>query len=224
MEGWAGVVSLAYRAERLRRMRRQLLVAEERSRIAMDLHDGAVQRLFAVGMALDSAAVRIGDGDHAAAAALAAAVDEIDGAIREIRAYVHDLRPAGLGADTVRRLVADSVTMLAAAGIPAELHVDESALSALRADAGTEFVQVLSEACGNLARHSRATRAEIRIERRRNAAVLLVSDDGVGFDTASHIGGHGLRNLRERAARIQAELRIESHPGRGTRIRLEVPV
>jgi len=224
MEGWAGVVSLAYRAERLRRMRRQLLVAEERSRIAMDLHDGAVQRLFAVGMALDSAAVRIGDSDAAAAAALAAAVDEIDGAIREIRAYVHDLRPAGLGADTMRRLVADNVAMLAAAGIRTDLRIDDSALTALQAEAGTEFVQVLSEACGNVARHARATRAEIRVERRANAAVLTVSDDGTGFDAGSHTGGHGLRNLRERAARIDADLRIESHPGKGTRIRLEVPV
>lgn len=224
LEGWAGVVSLAYRAERLRRMRRQLLVAEERSRIAMDLHDGAVQRLFAVGMALDSAALRIGDSDAAASAALAAAVDEIDGAIREIRAYVHDLRPAGLGPETVRRLVADNVAMLAAAGIRADLRVDESALTALQHEAGTEFVQVLSEACGNVARHSRASRADIRIERRRGAALLVVSDDGIGFDPATHADGHGLRNLRERAARIDGELHIESRPGRGTRIRLEVPL
>lgn len=224
LEGWAGVVSLAYRAERLRRMRRQLLVAEERSRIAMDLHDGAVQRLFAVGMALDAAALRMGDSDAEATAALAAAVDEIDGAIREIRAYVHDLRPAGLGPETVRRLVADNVAMLAAAGIRTDLRVDDSALTALRDAAGTEFVQVLSEACGNMARHSRATGADIRIERRGTTAILLVADDGIGFDASAHTRGHGLRNLRERAARIEGDLLIETSPGKGTRIRLEVPV
>jgi len=224
LEGWAGVVSLAYRAERLRRLRRQLLVAQERSRIAMDLHDGAVQRLFAVGMALDSAALRLGDSDAAASAALATAVDEIDAAIREIRAYVHDLRPSGLAPATLRRLIADNVAMLVAAGIRTELRIDDRALTALQSDAGAEFVHVLSEACGNVARHSRATHAEVSVERRRGRAVLVVSDDGSGFDMAAHTGGHGLRNLRERAARIEADLRVESAPGRGTRVRLEVPV
>jgi signal transduction histidine kinase len=78
-------------SERQRIMRRELLLAEQRSRIAVDLHDGAVQRLFAVGMALEGAAVRLGDKDAAAAAALATAIEEIDAAIHEIRAYVHDV-------------------------------------------------------------------------------------------------------------------------------------
>jgi two-component system, NarL family, sensor histidine kinase DevS len=223
LEGWAGVVSLAFRAERLRIMRRQVLVAEERSRIAMELHDGAVQRLFGVGMALQGAAMMAGDGDRRVAAALSSAVDEVDAAISEIRAYVHDLRPAGLAAETVRRLVADNVSMLAAAGVRAELRVDDAALQALQCDVGGEFVQLLSEVCGNVARHSRARHVEIRIERRRSMAVLTVTDDGIGFDPTSHTTGHGLRNLRERAARMDGELQITTARGKGTKVRLAVP-
>src|SRR5258708_8598883 len=70
-------------AQRLRLMRRQVLVAEERSRVAMELHDGAVQRLFGVGMALQGAWLTAGDRDGRVAAALGSAVDEIDSAISE---------------------------------------------------------------------------------------------------------------------------------------------
>ncbi|HXA30038.1 MAG TPA: histidine kinase [Candidatus Angelobacter sp.] len=69
------------------------LRAEEASRFAVDVLDASVQRLFAVGLTLESASRRLGTGDTEAAAALAAAVDEVDAAIHEIRAYVRDLHP-----------------------------------------------------------------------------------------------------------------------------------
>jgi len=224
LEGWAGVISLAHRAERLRLLRRQVLVAEERSRIAMELHDGAVQRLFGVGMALQGASLRAVDGDARLVAALASAVDEIDSAISEIRAYVHDLRPSGLEPATVRQLIADDVGMLAASGITTDLHVDDAVLAAIGGEVSAELVQVLAEACANMARYAHASHAEIRVERRRGRVSVSVSDDGVGFDPAAHSTGHGLKNLRERAARLDGELHIDSAPGKGTRLRLEVPL
>jgi signal transduction histidine kinase len=224
LEGWAGVISLAHRAERLRLLRRQVLVAEERSRIAMELHDGAVQRLFGVGMALQGASQRAGDGDTRLVAALASAVDEIDSAISEIRAYVHDLRPSGLEPATVRQLIADDVGMLAASGVTTDLHLDDAVLAAIGGDVSAELVQVLAEACANMARYAHASHAEIRVERRRGRVAVSVSDDGVGFDPAAHSTGHGLKNLRERAARLDGELHIDSAPGKGTRLRLEVPL
>lgn len=224
LEGWAGVISLAYRAERMRLMRRQVLVAEERSRIAMELHDGAVQRLFGVGMALQGAELMAGDSDRRVVAALASAVDEIDSAIAEIRAYVHDLRPSGLSLETVQRLLADDVGMLTAAGIEVHLSLERPALAALTGDAAAELVQVMAEASANMARYSHATHADIRLARRRGRAVLTVADDGIGFDPAARTAGHGLKNLRERAARLDADLHIESAPGQGTRLRMEIPL
>jgi len=224
LEGWAGVISLAYRAERLRQMRRQVLVAEERSRIAMELHDGAVQRLFGVGMALQGAALMAGDSDARVAAALASAVDEIDSAITEIRAYVHDLRPTGLGVETVRQLIADDVSMLTGAGIACDVDIDDQTLAALPGDVSAELVQVLAEACANMGRYSHATHALIRIGKRRGRLLLSVVDDGVGFDPTLRTPGHGLRNLRERAARLDGTLTIDSAPGQGTHLRLEIPL
>jgi signal transduction histidine kinase len=224
LEGWAGVISLAYRAERLRAMRRQVLVAEERSRIAMELHDGAVQRLFGVGMALQGAALMAGDGNPRVAAAVASAVDEIDSAITEIRAYVHGLRPSGLGAETVRQLIADDVAVLSAAGIDTSLHLDDATLGALTGDASAELVQVVAEACANMARHAHATEAQIRLSRHHNTAILTITDNGVGFDPTTRPPGHGLRNLRERAARLDATFHLDSAPGKGTRLRLEIPL
>jgi len=224
LEGWAGVIALAYRAERLRMMRRQVLVAEERSRIAMELHDGAVQRLYGVGMALQGAAMMAGDGDRRVADALASAVDEIDAAIREIRAYVHGLRPAGLAVETVRRIIDDDISMLSGAGIETAVDIDDEVLEEMSGDVGAEVVQVMAEACANMARYAHARHAQIRIGRRRGALVVSVSDDGVGFDPAVHVSGHGLKNLRERAARMAGELHVDSAPGKGTRLRLEVPL
>jgi signal transduction histidine kinase len=184
-----------------------------------------VQRLFGVGMALQGAAMMAGDGDRRVAAALSSAVDEVDAAISEIRAYVHDLRPAGLGEETVRRLIADDVSMLNAAGIETEVHLDDGTLKAISGvDVSAEMVQVLAEACANMARYAHARHAQIRLERSRGAAVLTVGDDGIGFNPAAHVTGHGLKNLRERAARLAGELHVESAPGMGARLRLEVPL
>jgi GAF domain-containing protein len=97
----AATVHAARLQERVQRRLAELqALSEERSRLAVDMHDGALQCLFAVGLALQGAAVRLRDsGNEGAAAALGTAVDEIDAAMREIRDHVRDLRPAGLAAE-----------------------------------------------------------------------------------------------------------------------------
>jgi len=91
--------------------------------------------------------------------------------------------------------------------------------------AGREAVfYVAADALGNIARHARARHASLSLRRDKNAVLLEVVDDGVGYDTKSSVRGLGLRNMRERAFNAGARLDVISTPGAGTRLHLRIPV
>jgi signal transduction histidine kinase len=82
---------------------------------------------------------------------------------------------------------------------------------------------IAADALGNIARHARARHASLRFFPENGRMILEVSDDGVGFDYDSATSGHGLGNMRERAFAVGGTLRVESRPGHGARVRLELP-
>jgi len=90
--------------------------------------------------------------------------------------------------------------------------------------ANTAVFYVAADALANVARHARARRAELSLRRDGEAVVLRVSDDGVGYDTATAVSGLGLRNMRERAFNAGARLDVTSAPGGGTSLELRIPV
>lgn len=223
--GLAAQAAIAIENARLYSQTSQMSALEERHRIGMDLHDGAIQSLYGLGLIIEDASSMIDDAPHESKAQLGRAVDRLNAAIADLRSYVLGLRPIR-GSD---RPLQESLKTLAGqiatnALLVAEATIDPEAEASLD-DSGREAVfYVAADALGNVARHARARRAGLSLYREGQQVVLEVVDDGVGFDTAASVHGLGLRNMRQRAFNIGADLEMISTPGAGTRLQMRIPV
>jgi signal transduction histidine kinase len=221
-EAFAEQAAVALEYARLQRELQRLAVLEDRERIAKELHDGAIQALFAVGMGLQGSAVIAGSEELRGR--LQNAVDELDRVIRDLRNYIFGLRP-GILADrqldqALQRLVEEFGQRT---GVVAIAEIDPAAAAELTGRAG-DLVQLAREALSNVSRHAAATTCRVSLYLEGDAGVLEVDDDGHGFDPAKATGGgHGLGNLRQRARALGGQAEIASAPGEGTRIRVTVP-
>ncbi len=203
----------------------RISVLEERQRIGMDLHDGSMQSLYGVGLLLEDVADRLPEAAQPVRAPIERAVQLLNGTIAEMRRYVMGLRPIR-GAE---RPLSESLPTLAAqigeqARLLVSVEVDPDAERELDPEQREAAFYVAADALTNVARHARARSATIRVSHGDDIAVLEVQDDGIGFDPATRSPGLGLRNMRERAFVAGGKLQLTSTPGRGTSIRLELPV
>jgi PAS domain S-box-containing protein len=197
----------------------RLDVLDDRDRIARELHDSVIQRLFAAGLHLQASTNRPDTTER-----VSVVVDEIDDAIREIRGIIFTLhRPTGFdsGLEAALRASIDEASRLLGHRPTLKLG---GILSNISHDLGAELLAVLREAMTNVAKHAQATRTEVSLDVGTDAVVLIVYDDGVGMlSNAANSGGLGLRNIQERALRLGGEaLFLQGHP-RGTEIRWVVP-
>jgi two-component system, chemotaxis family, CheB/CheR fusion protein len=205
---------------------RELVSAQEdeRARIARDIHDQIGQQLTALRLSLDRLAQRQETASGADLAHAQAIAQEMDA---ELDFLAWQLRPAAL--DDLGLVVALGKYLEAWSshhGIAAEFR--KSGFDGARLPPATEttFYRVAQEALNNIAKHAHASRVDAILEHHDSTAVLVVEDDGIGFDRtdgAAH-GGFGLDGMRERAALIGAELQIESAPGKGTTVFLRAPL
>jgi two-component system, NarL family, sensor histidine kinase DevS len=222
LETFAAQAAVALEHVRLRRELDRLAVLEDRERIAKELHDGAIQALFAVGMGLQGTAMLARDPELARR--IEGAVEELDRVIRDLRNYIFGLRP-GILADrqldqALRRLVEEFGQRT---GVVAVAEVDPEAAAALASSAG-DVVQLAREALSNVSRHAAAATCRVSLRQEEAGVVLEVDDDGRGFDPDRVTsGGHGIGNLRERAAALGGRAEITSIPGQGTTVRVTVP-
>jgi signal transduction histidine kinase len=218
---------LARRVASLARSRAEVVAATdaERRRIERDLHDGAQQRLVALAMHLGMAREELADAPEPARRAIAQAHDEATRALAELRQFVRGLHPAVL---EDRGLDAALAGIAAQAPLPVRLRVEAGP----RCPAGIEAVAyfVVSEALTNVAKHARASQAEVVVERAGDRLRVVVSDDGRGGASldpgaaASGDGnGSGLRGLARRAAAVDGTLILHSPPGGPTTVTVELP-
>jgi signal transduction histidine kinase len=209
-------------AERAADALRRLEVADERDRIAKELHDGVIQSLFAVGMSLQGAAAV--SSEPATVERLEAAVEDVDHTIRDLRNYIFGLRPGILADRQLDQALTDLGREFSErSGLVTVVEVDESAASLLASQAG-DIVQIVREALSNVGRHADATTCRVRLGYGHDGGVELeVDDDGRGFDPSAASPGMGLENLRHRADSIGATLDIESTLGEGTTLRFSLP-
>ncbi|TMK84121.1 MAG: GAF domain-containing sensor histidine kinase [Actinobacteria bacterium] len=219
----AAQAGVAVENARLHEELRRLAILDDRERIAKELHDGAIQSLFAVGMGLEVTAQLSGDPN--VQTRLQGASEEVDRVIRDLRNYIFGLRP-GILADrqldqALRHLVTD---FEGKTGIIIAVEIDGEVAAELASRAG-EVIQLAREALSNVGRHAEATTCRLSLIRTTDRALLEVDDDGRGFDTTAQNGpGQGLRNLRDRAASLGGELSIQSAPGEGTTVRVSIPI
>jgi two-component system, NarL family, sensor histidine kinase DevS len=197
-----------------------LHIVSEHERIARDLHDTVIQRLFGLGMGLQGAQ-RLAD--EQVGERIRSAVDAIDEVIREIRETIFDLnRPPGASLDIrqhVRAVVTDVGTQL---GFHPRLSFRGPVEAGITDETLADLLAVLREALTNAGRHARASRVDVVVIATPGTVTLSVADDGVGMPDGP-TAGHGLVNMADRAAHLGGALSITRRRPTGTRVEWQVP-
>ena len=204
---------------RLRRAEAELHTLADRERIARDLHDTVIQRLFAAGLALQATATRIGDED--VGRRIENVVDQLDETIRELRYAIFGLESRGAGAgfrEEIVRVISEEQK-----GLPFEpkLVIDGS-LESVDDDAAAQLLATLREALSNVARHAKARSAEVRVEVGAELA-LRVIDDGRGMPADPQLG-KGLRNMESRARALGGSMQLTANTPTGAVLAWTVPL
>lgn len=217
--------AIALTNARLYERSRELTIAEERSRLAHELHDAVSQKLFSLRLTAQAAATLVdrdpsrAKGELQQVAALAAEAAD------ELRAAVVELRPAALDEDGLIATLRTQAQVLDRAHT-ARVTFTSRGVRALPAAQEEALLRVAQEALHNALRHSEAAEVEVSLDRHGSATVLRVTDDGKGFDPLGirRAGRHlGLVSMRDRASGVGGTLTVESTPGKGTTIEMEVP-
>ena len=204
----------------LQAARARVMLADDHERIARDLHDTVIQRLFAAGLSLQSVLPTV---PEQAQAKIESIIDTQDDAIRELRTAIFGLsskRSAGLTIRVVvNQLVDDASRVL---GFRPALHF-VGVLDGIDAEVTTEVSAVVREALSNVARHAHAHRVDVTLRHLDDTLVVTITDDGAGIPQ-SHQLGSGLLNMHDRAARLGGECTVSSDDQSGTTVRWTIPV
>jgi signal transduction histidine kinase len=225
VEMFAAHAAVAIQNARLYEQVGRLAIVEERARIGMDLHDGIIQSIYAVGLTLESVKLVITQQPDRADKLLDRAIEGLNDTIRDIRNFILDLRPQRFRGDVdvgISRLVRE---FQANAMVSVKLDVEQESVASLPTPIARAIFLTTQEALANIARHARATQVTVKAHQQEGCIRLVVADNGRGFDSATQNQtiGHGLSNMRARAEELQGTCSIWSTPGEGTRIELSLP-
>jgi signal transduction histidine kinase len=234
VRGLAAHAAVLIENARLFEASRERSVAEERSRLARDLHDALTQRLFSLNLILEAAAATAMGGDPAPTVeAIQQARGLVDAALAELRTLIFELRPPALEADGLLGALAKHAAVLTRVHALPVTVTDARPPGAppLRPGAERELWRVAEEALSNAVRHARASAVVVTVSvdgdgPAGTSTVLTVADDGVGFDPAGRAIASrrlGLVSMRERIEAVGGTFEIISAPGRGTTVRASVP-
>jgi signal transduction histidine kinase len=214
----------AIETSRLQEQLESLARLEERERIAMDLHDGVIQSVYATALHLEDASEQLAKAPEESMALIDKSIDSLHQVIKDIRAYIFDLRVQVSEVEDLAsgiRKLADTVRINTLMDVQVEIREPG------RLDAGQALglFHIAQEALNNVSKHSHATMVSIRLSKNNGRVALQIEDNGTGFDPDEKKSGEGqgLRNIRDRARALGAETTIDSRAGQGTMIRVELP-
>ncbi len=223
VKGLAGAAGVAVEHVRLRERVRELDVLADRDRIARDLHDTVIQRIFATGLALQSVAMRIPDpelGDR-----IQSCVDDLDETVRHIRTTIFELQQRTLPGRSVRREVLEIAAEVAEAlGFDPIIRFDGPIDLALSAEVAEHLIATVREALTNVVKHAQAPRVEVSLAVADGHVRLEVHDAGVGLPVELRAEGLGLANLRKRAEALGGSMQILPVADGGTELEWVVPL
>jgi len=222
----AAWVGTAVENVRLYTQRRKVAILEERERIGMDLHDGVIQSIYAVGLALEHARLLMPTDQAASEARINQATADLNHTIRDIRAYILDLKPRQMNEENllegIQRLIAE---FKANTMIDTTFDSAEDGFLALPQTHAIALFHICQEALANIAKHAHATEVRVSMWKSADRLLMEIHDNGSGFDqdrTALTLG-HGLANMNTRARNVGGEVEISSEPDEGTTILVWVP-
>jgi signal transduction histidine kinase len=222
----ADVAAIAIENARLREKAERLAIVEERQWLARELHDSVTQAMYSVTLYAEATRLALLAGKHDVAAEN---LDELQAMAREalfsIRLLVFELHPPilegqGLAAALQIRLAAVETR----AGLQSEMRVDGERRLPLSIE--EELYRIALEALNNVVKHARARHVTVSLRFDDQRVYLVISDDGMGYDAAvaKGSGGMGLRGMDERAQRINGKLEVLGALGKGTTVKVEVPL
>ncbi|MCB0172277.1 MAG: PAS domain S-box protein, partial [Anaerolineae bacterium] len=208
---------------RLRQKAEEMAVLQERQRLARDLHDSVTQSLYSLSLFSRAGREAAEDGDIDR---LNHSLQELEHntlhALREMRLLLYELRPADLEQEGLIQAVKLRLnTVERRVGLRLDVRLDE--LPEMSSGCEVELYHIIVEAMNNVVKHASATSLTLHLTQTNRLLHLHIVDDGQGFDPAHTRGGLGLNNIRERVARLNGQLKIESSPGSGTRLEAVIP-
>jgi signal transduction histidine kinase len=225
--GLAAAAGVAIENARLHARVQELALLEDRERIARDLHDTIVQRLFAIGLSLQGTVGLMRTDPGTAVDRVQAAVDDLDLTVKHIRSAIFGLAaPSERSFDGVRRTVLDVVAEAGALlGFEPTVLFEGAVDAATPEPVATDLLATLREALSNVARHAEASRVDVVVDADDGGHLTLrVTDDGVGPPPPGAPRGHGLDNMAARAERRGGSFEITPASPRGTAIAWRVAV
>jgi signal transduction histidine kinase len=222
VESLAGYAALAIAGSQLSEQRGRLLLLEERERVGMELHDGIIQSLYAIGMQLQLLKMT----QPGVIEELSKATRSLDVVIEDIRRYILNLKVAAYEQQTLRAALLD---VLARLHIPKTLHIEVNAPDRQPPFAPPvveAICQIAYEAVSNIVRHAHATEATITVIESPTHFQMVIEDNGRGISTdlTRAQQGLGLSNVMQRARIHGGEVVIDNAPDGGTRVTLSLPL
>jgi len=200
---------------------------QERERFGMDLHDGVIQSIYAVGLMLDDAQYRAESGPPEVKAMIGKSIDGLNDVIRDIRNYILDLRPQRFqGRHLPEGLEELAREVRAHSFLNVNVQVQTKNWTQLPPDLTVEILHIAREALTNVRKHARASNVDVTLTRQPKTLVLAIADNGVGFDPAeaSNHEGNGLRNMQERALALNGKVTFAPRESGGTLLELFIPL
>jgi signal transduction histidine kinase len=221
--------ALAIESARLREQAEQTAAMAERSRLARELHDSVTQSLYSIMLYAEAGARALAEGDQAPAVEyLQELRDTAQEALREMRLLIFELRPLALEKiGLVAALQARLEAVETRSGMQTDFRIaGADAVARLSFTMQDELYHIVHEALNNVLKHSNAKHVQVDLQIQDTNVHLEICDDGVGFTRMSNgtAGGLGLSSMKERAQRLDGQLHIESSPGHGTGVFVDVPI
>jgi GAF domain-containing protein len=225
LQALADQAAIAIENARLYEQASRLAVVEERQRLARELHDSVTQALYGTTLYAEAAARQLATGQtELASHHLRELRDTAQEALREMRLLIFELRPSILESEgLVNALRARLEAVEERAGLAVDFQVEGETTWSSAVEEG--LYRIAQEALNNTLKHACARRVSVSLKQGERAVVLEIVDDGCGFDPSVAVpgGGLGLDGMIERAAKMSGELVLDSEPGGGTRVLVEVP-
>ena len=222
----AAYASAAIQNARLHENTHRLAVLEERERIGMDLHDGIIQSIYGVGLSLESALHSFEDDPEDAKTRVRHSIESLNQAIRDLRAYILDLRPRQMGSEGLMSGLNRLITEFRANTLATvQLSGTDNELKDLPQSRSMALFHICQEALANVAKHAKAKQVDISLWCTDERVLMEIHDNGKGFEMEKMNAtiGHGLANMQTRARSVGGDVDISSVIGEGTTVLAWVP-